>query len=155
MVFTERRRTFFNFWGKVFDAKAWRWRKQWVPCMCGISCFISAENPDLFPRIAVAPSVHTEPIRWISNSCFAKKSFTNWNTFLLWWLLSAFYRGGSFPLWYHHGQWTHLTGEISGLQFKTSVVSSKWNAIFKGPAFICEITCSKTSVLKSGSEKRQ
>jgi len=37
---------------------------------CGISCFISAENPDLFSKA----------ILQIFNSCFAKRYFTNWNT---------------------------------------------------------------------------
>lgn len=45
-----------------------------------ISCFFSAENPDLFPSIAGALLVHTEPIIWISKSYFAKKSFTHWKT---------------------------------------------------------------------------
>ena len=51
-----------------------------LPCKCGISCFISAENPDFSPSITGAPPVHTEPIVGIFSSCFAKKSFTNWNT---------------------------------------------------------------------------
>jgi len=36
MVFTEIPRTFFNFGGKVFDAKAWPWRKEWVHFQCGM-----------------------------------------------------------------------------------------------------------------------
>ena len=108
--------------GKVFDAKAWRWRKQWVPCKCWISCCISVENPDLFPRTAGAPSVHTKPILWIFNSHFAKKSFTNWNTSFA--LVVVFSSSQKSKLSFMVPTWTNW------LQFQTSVVSSNWRKIF-------------------------
>ena len=35
------------------------------------------KKTDLFPNIAGAPSVHTEPITCMSRSCFAKKFLTH------------------------------------------------------------------------------
>ena len=42
-----------------------------------------------------------------------------------------------------------LTSAISWLQFQISAVSSNWREIFRGLAFIYEITCSKICKLKS------
>jgi len=145
MVVTEILRTLFNFVGKASDAKAWRWRKLWetLSVECPVSSF--AENPDLFPSIAGVPSLHTESILQTSNSCFVKMSFTNWNiSFTLVVFSSSLKKKFSFMV----QSWTYRTNAISWLKFETSVVSFNWREIFKGLAFIYEITCSKISDLK-------
>ena len=146
IVFTEISASFVNFEGKVFDAKAWRWRKQWVPCKCGISSFISAENPGLFLSITGAPSVRTAQSQYFEYPMHVlQRSLPQIETnLLLWWLFSALHRKRSSLLRYHHG-YTSPQQCISWLQFETSVVSSNWKEIFKGLAYIREITCSKIS----------
>jgi len=37
--------------------------KVWVPCKCGIFCFISAENPSLFPSIFLRSAISAHRVK--------------------------------------------------------------------------------------------
>ena len=80
-VFTEISRTFFNFRSQDF----WRQRMTMNETVGALPIrnllFHQCRKPRFISREAGAPSMHTDPIFWTHNSCFAKKSFTNWNTF--------------------------------------------------------------------------
>ena len=121
---------FFIFECCVFNAKVCRWRKQWVPSNCGMSCFSNAKDPDLFISKHSRGTVSTHR----TNNLDVQVMFGNFlllirRCLLLWWFFSYLHKIRNLLLWYNHAR--DLTNAIICLQFSTSVVSSNWTEIFK------------------------
>ena len=100
--------------------------------------FRTANQPN---SITGAPSAHTQPLLWISNSCFANKSFTNWNAPFA--LVVVFVASQKKKLTFMVPSWTYFTSAISWPQCETSVVLSNWRESHNALALMCDIKCSK------------